>query len=207
MVLGSLIAAGGSLIGGAANASKARKSGRHDRARFLGSVDQSELFQLLQFAQAKDVLGDSKDILGSSYDKAKSEFSRAFDGQKQGIIDREQEDIGAATQSLVNRGLGNTSYLESARRGIGRRTSRALQEITDRIAGGMAQLEVGKGNALAGLNSDLIQLLLLEGQAVANERGKKTAYYGSQQHVPAGLDLSGLGAALDKLPFPGFGGK
>lgn len=93
------------------------------------------------------------EIVGG-FRNARANAERSGDAAKRSARDAGQQATSSAAQSLVNRGLGNTTVLESANRGIAADTSRRVQEIDSTLAGVYAGLDTQEAAAKASVLGD-----------------------------------------------------
>lgn len=88
--------------------------------------------------------------IGKGFDAALRAASLQGRGARRGAIEQGQRNAASTSQSMVSRGLYGTTAMDNAQRGVSSDTSRRLQEIDEGLAALVGQLEVGKGQALAG---------------------------------------------------------
>lgn len=125
-----------------------------------------------------------------------------------------QQQQGAALQSLLSRGLSNTTALDNAVRGINADTTSATNDISAALAALQSNLHAGQGAAEAGQYDFLTQLLQQQGGAATGLGLQKAGYlFGSSAGTPynaSGLAPGGVNQLFQYLPFlfgsPGGGG-
>ena len=92
--------------------------------------------------------------VGKGYDAARNEIESAGRTGRQDLMDRERQALGATESSLASRGLGGTTVLDNARRGVRSDTNRSLGALNESLAGlrgGLAERRTG-AEAQAGTN-------------------------------------------------------
>jgi len=94
-------------------------------------------------------LGEMLKSLGGGYDTALGGVKSFQDLGKRDALAAGQQNIAAGQSDLQRRGLGNSTVMQSYRRGASYDTQKALQEIDAAAAGMRGELEVGRGQALA----------------------------------------------------------
>ena len=115
--------------------------------------------------------------------------SKIGDSAKQSVLDREQQRMGNLTQSLTNRGLGNTTIGANLARGIGADTDRALAAIDESIAGLQLQVQQNQMQALGNLASMYGQ----QTGAQTNALAQLASLYSNKQNIAAPpVNLGGL---------------
>lgn len=106
------------------------------------------------FASGRDALGDARRAYETSlgnldrdYAAAGSELSGMFAGQRQGIQDRQSQNLGSVRASMMGRGLGNTTALDNANRGVYADTERAMTNLGAAEAGTRANFNTNRAGA------------------------------------------------------------
>lgn len=84
-------------------------------------------------------------------DKARSEVGRAESAQRRSILDRERSAMGGLSSSLASRGLTNTTFADTARRGLAGQTNAELGDLSGNFAGLYSNLALQKGGAFSNL--------------------------------------------------------
>lgn len=102
---------------------------------------------LAQQQQAQQRIGEG---YSSLYNDVTGKISGIGQARDQSIIDQYRAAQGKSTQSLIDRGLGNSTVLTAANRGLGLDREKALNENSERTAGLSAQYMSQLG--LAGLS-------------------------------------------------------
>lgn len=87
--------------------------------------------------------------LGGGYDTAIGGVRSAEGVARRETLEREKQGVAEAEQSLAQRGLANSTIMQSYQRGASYDTSKALADITAQAAAMRGELEVGRGQALA----------------------------------------------------------
>lgn len=140
--LGSLISGGLGLIGGLIGNEEQRKA--QSKANYANEL---RYRQALGFHRDAEELGKRYTAKGeAAYSEgvgavrkagtqARSEVEKIGREARRGILDRERNQLGTAQGSLTQRGLGNSTVLDAAARGIAYDTNRALSALDEQIAG------------------------------------------------------------------------
>lgn len=166
---------------GSAAAAAAPLAGPPDQARaalpgaYLAAAQTAQQFNQQGYLNVlkgyQDTLAgqtDALDAVGRGYSDLSARVLAGLEGagaaERTRIGDRYARDVAAAGQSLVSRGLGNSTVVDAANRGIGAERDRSLLDLADRLmqqrAGytaqfGLAGLDQSNRAALA--NSALAQ--------------------------------------------------
>lgn len=140
--LGSLISGGLGLIGGLIGNEQERKA--QSKANYANEMRYQ---QALGFHRDAEELGKRYTAKGeAAYSEgvgavrqagvqARNEVEKIGREGRRSILQREGQQLGASRQSLTSRGLGNTTVLDAAARGIAFDTNRALAALDEQIAG------------------------------------------------------------------------
>lgn len=121
--------------------------------------------------QQKKTIGD----INTGYGNALANSGLIATQAKQNAQSAGQQQQGAATQSLVSRGLYNTTAADAAARGINSDTQKNLAGIDAALAQIQGNLHAGQGQALAGAHSAL------------------SGFFQNQNAANTGLGLSQIG--------------
>ncbi len=136
-LLGGIGGAIGSIIGANEQKKAFEKANAANEARYLRALGEHDR----AFGIAKQLLGQAETQFGQNIgiaDKAASqsraEIEKVGRERQRSILEREQQQQAQARQTLTSRGLGNTTVLANAERGIGFDTNRALNQLAEQIA-------------------------------------------------------------------------
>lgn len=128
------------------------------------------------------------------YGNAQAQLSRGADISRRDIGDMMRVNQGAATQSLMNRGLGNTTVLDNAQRAVSADAGRRLSEVNATLAGQMSGLQQARASSMAGAQGALANFY--QQRAAAREGlGLKAGSALSYKKPKSGL-LGGLGGLV-----------
>lgn len=109
-----------------------------------------------QFGLAQSYGHKALDSIQSNYAAAGRDVARQGQLAQRSIMDRETQRLGGTQQSLVSRGLYNTTAFDNANRGVVNDTNRSLNELAGVIGQMQAGLKTGQAaaeaNAYAGLS-------------------------------------------------------
>lgn len=114
-----------------------------------GQLAQSQLNQTGQQIQANNA-----SVMGN-YDTARRELDMAGQGAITGLLNRERQQIGASQQSLQGRGLGNTSIVDNARRGIQADTGQNIAGVQEQVGQQRSNLATQRGQMQFATGSQL----------------------------------------------------
>lgn len=169
---------------------KIRRRGMNFVTNTIGARDR-HLFSLAQ-RQAEAVPGE----IARGYRLARREVGGAFRSSMRGAIEQGERARGDAMQRMSNAGFsGASSVAANMRLGVGYGTSRAIQNVQDRLAQIGANLATGEGRDMAAARGSLGQFYM---QRARSERERDMLTWqlltGMQPSNPGGaIDLSGLG--------------
>lgn len=157
--------------------------------------------------QLKKALG----AINTGYGNALANTGLQATNARRSTLDREQQQIGGASQSLANRGLYNTTLLDNAKRGITSSTNRELSNIDAMLGQLQSQLEIGRAGAQAGAYGSLAQLFQNQaGASTGLGLNKAQMMYGSPAPTTiaqgGGIDLASSLAFFMGGGMPGGGG-
>lgn len=195
-----------SLGGGIFGASKAKKM----FAKLQKALDAgfAELNKVANFGHAASAAKIAAALNASKlgYQEALKESGRIYDQQRLSTIRAGEQDLAAAEESLVARGLSGTTIREGLRARVREGTSYALGDVASREAAtrtGLIQAGTGQEVGLIGTLADLEQqrtgqlinlgtskLQALTGASVANANAQSQALAGG---------FGGFGAALGSI--------
>ena len=126
------------------------------------------------------------------FDKAQAALNQESLAARTSVFDREKQLKARSEQSLISRGLSNTSVRETERRGIGMQTQSALQSIDSEFASRLSQLQVGRSGALTQNMDGIVQALMArEGAIQSNEAGQLDAWNNYEKKFNLDGHLSG----------------
>lgn len=97
--------------------------------------------------------------IGNTYGQAQSALEGVGTSARQRIADQQAQQSAASDQSLISRGLGNTTVVNANRRGIASDAERANQSIDEQVASmksGLLTQRAGSELQLGNLNADAI---------------------------------------------------
>lgn len=117
------------------------------------------------------------------------EVNQLGNAGRQRILDREQRQLAGVGSSLRSRGLGNTTVLDNARRGVGADTNRALTE-NDEMVGSM---RVGARNRLSDFMAGRTQAETGLQLAQAEPRQRRSDIYHALQMARIAAAAQGRG--------------
>jgi hypothetical protein len=200
---------GGMLFGGGDGPSDStlRRRGRYVLSNILEPSDR-EAFGKAQ-RQFEAVPGTIK----AGYKLARKEVGSAFRGASRAAIDQGRVEQGDALQRMTNAGFsGSGSIANNLRVGIGYRTSRAIQDIQDRVAqiganlateeaGDLATAQQGLGRfymqrGLADRERNMLHWQLLTGGLPSQMAGQQQQFQSEQQQQQMLSDLAMMAAFL-----------
>jgi hypothetical protein len=158
------ISAGIAVAGGASSYLGGRKANQAN-ARHRDSALKQDRAQVGKFgalAPQLEALGRKRmgDVT-TGYRRAGGAISRAQAVARSQILNDATTASGYATQSVISRGLnggGQTPTADYAKRGVFYETARALTQSQGEFARQRATLEVARGNAIAGIRGDQMNL-------------------------------------------------
>lgn len=110
------------------------------------------------------------------YGQALNELNAGSAGAQQSIYNNQQRGLGSITSNLTNRGLGNTTAIGNAQRGIYSDTSQQLGTLADQMAQARAGVQERGTNAYAGARGDL-------GNFMQNRTGFETGLLGQRANA------------------------
>lgn len=100
-----------------------------------------------------------------SYDTARNELDMAGQGAITGLLARERQQVAGAQQGLQSRGLGNTTIVDNARRGISADTGTAIAGVQEQVGGmrsQVAQNRAGAQQSMYGTQADMRQKAVMQ---------------------------------------------
>ena len=110
------------------------------------------------------------------FDKAQAALNQESLAARTSVFDREKQLKARSEQSLISRGLSNTSVRETERRGIGNQTQSALSAIDNQFASRLSQLQVGRSQALTENFDGITSAFMARENAIqSNEAGQLDA--------------------------------
>ena len=98
-------------------------------------------------------------FLSQGYDQARQEISNVGGASRRRALSREQEQLGGLNSRFAGMGFQSPGLQAGLSRGVYGDTQRALSGIDQRLAGLYSNLAVGKGQAQAGAQQNLSNLL------------------------------------------------
>jgi len=158
----------------------------------------------LGFLEAEKRLRQRADDVMGDFDRSEADVRGMARGSKQAVHDNAKRQTAGASQSLLNRGLLNSSVGASMQRGINADTQRNLSGIDARQAGFLSQLNQNRAGVRAAVEGDFANLPIQQNQMGMNMTSMFANALGQQGHVAQGGSngFSQLfGAAGSLLPF------
>lgn len=84
--------------------------------------------------RADQLFGEQKTLLTDASEQSRGEIEKVGRAGRQNILEREEQTGANVRQTLTSRGLGNSTVLANAERGIAFDTNRAINELNEQIA-------------------------------------------------------------------------
>lgn len=199
--------------GGVADANAANYA-LHNRINnlFRGQFVKNRLGFIKAEQLHRDLIQNASDTL----DRSEADIRGNTRASKQAVHDNTKRQTSGAAQSLLNRGLLNSSVGATMQRGINADAQRQLSGIDAQEAGLLSQLGQRRAGLEASLQSNLANLPLQENSMGMNLTGMFANALGQQGHVAGGQTgqgsslggiLGALGGGSNGLNVPGiFGG-
>ena len=122
------------------------------------------------FAGAEGLLRQGLGATQAGFGQAFGHLSRAGVSGRQSVLDQQRQGLGAISAGLASRGLGSTTVLQNAQRGMYSDTSRRLAEIDENIGSMLANLAVGRGSAMSAGLGGLAGMRVAGTQALTGQR-------------------------------------
>lgn len=119
---------------GIGNASQKKKKKAADLFNQL-SAEQQQKFMLAEKFQ-KQILANIDAATG----KVTAQVNRGADTSRQDVMNLGKQNAAAMTQSMTNRGLGNTTAYQNMQRGVNADTARGLSNVNNTLAQNLAQV-------------------------------------------------------------------
>jgi hypothetical protein len=96
--------------------------------------------------------------INQGYDKAINAAGVGGAQAKRDVLNMQKANLGAASQSAINRGLYNSSTLDTANRGVYSDAMRQMSDVNNALAQNMSNLQMARANALFGAKSNIANL-------------------------------------------------
>lgn len=157
--------------------------------------------QAALFGQAQGAQRKALSTIKSGYGNALANTGLQANNAKRSVLDRESQQMGGLAQSLASRGLGNTTLLDNAKRGISSSTNRELSNIDSMLAQIQSQLQIGQAGAEANVYGSLSNLFQNQSSAMTGlglQKGQ--ALYGSPE-INSNLAPGGMGQLAELFAF------
>lgn len=196
-------AAGASVAGGLVNASSARGAARAQRKQTNRATG--------YFQQALDTTGragrkayslqsrGTRAAVGG-YDDAIRTFGGVGRGATQSLLDSRKQQLDAVEGQGIRSGLASSpSTMRSAARGVYSDTQRGVLAIQDLLGQGMAQLQIGRGNAMNQGQQGLSSLVQNTAGQESDILQRLAGFLGNIQHTGSGANFQGIGELLQLL--------
>ncbi len=204
--VGAVIGAVGGLLG-SKSASGANKANYSEILKLLDKYQQQTGQFFSGQGSAEDYLLQALGAITEGYGNARQEVGQLGYDARRRTLEREQQQFGQSSQSLASRGLGNTSVLDNARRGIASDTNRALSEIDEGLASIYAGLSTGQAGATAGALGNLANLQTGQASQIAgllsSQAGNLAKFQFEAPQIPDLSFLNNLGKSDDFVGPPG----
>jgi hypothetical protein len=162
--------------------------------------------------QGQNWLQQALEAIQGGYGDASKSIAAGGRASKRQALDRETQLMGGVNQGMTNRGLGNTSLLGNAQRGVAGDTTRRLQEIDQSVNQAMAGLQERGGMAQAGAMGSLSNFMAQRGgiESGLNQRAidymlARRQKKDSEKAQMWGTIATGIGTAASMFA-PGLGG-
>ena len=167
---GGLIGAGAGLLGGLFGDDAEDEAAELNAERFKKAISIYEnAFNILnidygEFADAQNIYqGMIPDQIMASADRARAGLQASAQASRQGVLDRGEQQYGAAQQSAIDRGLFNTTAYDADRRGVSADVDRRMLEIESTLGSQMAGIDMQEGSALTNSYGQLARMLYDKG--------------------------------------------
>lgn len=183
---GSMFDVGFGLFGGGGD------PGKKQYGQMMSVYQKAQSNQALQFARAQ---GEQKKALGAiktGFGAARANTGQVFRQARVGAQELGQQGLAASQQGMVDRGLYNTTVFDNAQRGVNADITRSLAEIDAAYAQGIAGLDVGEGQAVAGVHQGMAGLY-------QNQSAQSTALSGDIAQAIANVQYEDPNAWLKQL--------
>lgn len=162
------------------------------------------------YSQAQNLLQGNLAGIGRGFGQARADLSRSGGRARTSIMDNQARGLGAINTGLAQKGLGSTTILQNAQRGLYSDTSRQLAEVDEALGSQMSGLRLGEMNAKLGATSALAGLGIDKANAIGAGRNDLISLWlGSipqAQNPAAGIGALGGSAAQYALLSKYLGG-
>ena len=189
-VFGGLLGIGGSLLGGLLDGDggvgDANAANAAPNAQIRNLFKGQQVKNRLGFIEAEKRFREQIDNAEGRLDRSEADVRGITRGAKQSVHDNAQRQTAGASQSLLNRGLLNSSVGANMQRGIASDTQRNLSNIDAQQSGVLSQLGQRRAGLMASLEGGLARLPVQENQLGTNLTGMFSNALGQQEHVPTG---------------------
>jgi hypothetical protein len=147
-----------------------------------------------KLGQAQQRLEGIIPMLNKGYGLARMDLATQGNSARRNVMTNQNQSQAGALQSLTSRGLGSTTVLDAARRGIASDTSRALADIDERIGSLFANLRIQQTGAVAGANQNVAQFMANRAQTQYGAGLERIqTMLGNQVQQPNPFDALGAG--------------
>jgi hypothetical protein len=205
-MIGQLIQAGGSLlgglIGGDGGAGDAFAMNQALVRKILEGYREQSVRNELAYREARQLYGERTDQVLADIGRAEAQLQGSSREAQRGVAARGAQTQGAVTQNLTSRGLGNSTIAANAQRGIASDVSRGIAGIQQQEGAGLANLNMQRAGVRAGLLGDQAELPIRQFQSGYGVARDRLGYLGDltyQGNQGPGLG-SQLGGAIGGIP-------
>jgi len=202
MALGSLLAAGGSILGGLlgnddGGVAQANAYNMQLNNLIRNLFRESQVRSQIAYNKGEKRLRETRSDVLEQMRRARDDIGGATRETQRTIRDREQQSLAGAAQGLIGRGLSNSSLAPLLQRGIAADTNRQIgavnqrqAQLTSGINQNIAQVKGNFGQALANLPIQGSRDAFDINNAYANALNQQAAIPGAPS--TAGSELGGL---------------
>ncbi len=166
---------------------------------------------LRQIGKTRIAYGKSEGLLkgnvagiNKGFGDAKASLGQFGNAARANALGQQKQQLGGLAQSMASRGLGGTTVLDNANRGIYSDTSRRLAEIDEAQGQMLSSLALGKTSAMGAARGDLANFYAQRNQAEISDRHDLISLW--LNSIPQGSNpLAGMGKLGGQVGF-GLGG-
>lgn len=198
-----------SAVGGVANAvsaSGAAKAQRKQTGRATGYYNQAIDSSNRGYRRGASFTRRGMNAAVGGYDDAIRSFGGVGRGATQSVLDSRKQQLDAIEGQGIRSGFGaSPSTMRSAQRGTMMDSQRAMLQIQDALGQGMAQLQIGRGNAMNAGNQALAGNAIGAGGQEADILQRLAGFLGNIQHTGGNANFQGIGELLQLLGSSGGG--
>jgi hypothetical protein len=166
-MIGSQVLGGmGGFFGGQKEAEKAKQRYHMSRDALLRQIGNTRL----AFNKSEGLLKQNLAGTKFGFQQAKRNLAGFGNAARADAMGQQKQQMAGLAQGLASRGLGGTTVVENAQRGIYSDTSRRLAEIDEQVGSALAGLSLNKAAAMGGARSDLANFYAQRNQAEIYDR-------------------------------------